>query len=68
MLSDRSLSQETTNYRIHLCEMSKIVKDSEAERRLLVSLGWKARMSELGVTTKGYGFLFGLMKMSWNYW
>lgn len=28
MLSDRNLSQKTTNYRIHLYEMCKIVKDS----------------------------------------
>ena len=39
MLSDKSLSQKTTNYRIHLYEMCKIVKDSEAERRLLVAGG-----------------------------
>lgn len=67
MLSDRSLSQKTTNYRIHLYEMCKIiVKDSEAERRLLVALGWRAERGELGVTTKGIPF--GVMKMSWNYW
>ena len=54
MLSDRNLSQKTTNYRIHLYEMSKIVKDSEAERRLLVALGWRAWKGELGITTKGF--------------
>ena len=40
MLRERSQSQKTTNYRIHLYEMSKIEKGIEAERRLLVALGW----------------------------